>query len=111
MPRDKSRSFKIKAHRNHAVVSRDARDTYKYHLKDGNKVIYRGVTIDLEQREKEHQKISPGSRIMQVGRRTTKAAALKWEKAAGSPSGWDVRRATKRAIGMNRDALKELGRL
>lgn len=100
----------MKTRQNGAVGNRNARDTYKYHLKDGEKIIYRGVTIDLEQREKEHQKISPGSRIVQVGRRTTKAAALKWEKAAGSPSGWDVRRATKRAIGMNRYALKELGR-
>ena len=101
----------MKSHWNGAVGNRDARDTYKYHLRDGNKVIYRGVTNDLKRREKEHQKTSPGSYIVQVGRRTTRAAALKWEKAAGSPSGWDVRRATKRAIGMNRDALKELGRL
>ena len=90
---------------------RNARDTYKYQLKTGNKVIYRGVTIDLERREKEHQKTSPGSHVVQVGRKTTRAAALKWEQSAGSPSGWDVRKATKTAIGMNRDALKELGRL
>lgn len=74
-------------------------------------MVYRGVTNDLDRREKEHQKSSPGSHIVQVGRRTTKAAALKWEKLAGSPSGWDVRKAAKRAIKMNRDALKELGRL
>ena len=101
----------MKTYRNSPVGGRDARDTYKYHLKDGNKVIHRGVTNSLERREKEHQKTSPGSHIVQVGRRTTMSAALQWEKTAGSPSGWDLRKATKRAIGMNREALKELGRL
>lgn len=101
----------MKAHRNSPVGGRDARDTYKYHLKHGNKVIHRGVTNDLDRREQEHQKAWPGSHIVQVGRRTTRAAALEWEKTAGSPSGWDVRKAAKQAIGMNRDALKELGRL
>lgn len=111
MPRNQSPSFKIKAHQNRAAVNREARDTYKYQLKKGNKVIYIGVTNDLERREKQHQMTSPGSRLVKVGRRTTKSAALKWEAKAVSPSGWDIRKATKRAIGMNRDALKELGRL
>ena len=111
MKQNQSRSSKMETGQNSPVGGRDARDTYKYHLKDGNKVIHRGVTNNLERREIEHQKTSPGSHIVQVGRRTTRTAALKWEKEAGSPSGWDVRKATKRAIGMNRDALKELGRL
>ena len=32
------------------------RDTYKYHLKRGNKVIRSGITNDLDRREKEHQR-------------------------------------------------------
>ena len=46
------------------------RDTYKYHLKDGGKVVHRGITNDLERRESEHQQEHPGTTISQVGRRT-----------------------------------------
>lgn len=30
------------------------RDTYKYHLKDGRRIVHRGITNDLKQREQEH---------------------------------------------------------
>lgn len=59
------------------------RDTSKYHLKQGHKTVYRGITYDLERREAEHQKEYPGSEIKQVGRRTTRDAALKWEREGG----------------------------
>ena len=106
-----SRNPKTSTRQTRPLDDRFGRDTYKYHLKVGNKVIHRGVTNDLERREKEHQKNFPASHIVKIGRKTTMSAALKWEKTAGSPSGWDVRKAAKRAIEMNRDALKELGRL
>ena len=32
-----------------------SRDTYKYHFKIGNKIVYTGITIDLEKREQEHK--------------------------------------------------------
>ena len=59
------------------------KDTYKYHLKRAHRTVYRGITYDLERREAEHQERFPGSRIKQVGRRTTREAALKWERNGG----------------------------
>lgn len=56
------------------------RDTYKYHLKIGNKIIHRGITDDLDRREEEHQQKWPSGHIKQVGRRTTRDAALEWER-------------------------------
>ena len=59
------------------------RDTYKYHLKVGNKIVHGGITDDLERREQEHQAKWPKGHIKQVGRRTTEEAALEWEKENG----------------------------
>lgn len=56
------------------------RDTYKYQLKQSHRTVYRGITYDLIRREAEHQQDFPGSRIKQVGHRTTREAALKWER-------------------------------
>ena len=56
------------------------RDTFKYHLKDGGRVVHRGITNDLARREAEHQERFPGARIEQIGRRTTREAALQWER-------------------------------
>lgn len=60
-----------------------ARDTYKYHVKVGSKIIYRGITKDLERRGAEHKARRPKSRIVQVGRRTTHESALDWERRGG----------------------------
>ncbi len=59
------------------------RDTYKYYLKTGRRIIHRGITNDLNRREQEHKTKYPGSRIRQVGRRTTGEAALEWERNGG----------------------------
>ncbi len=59
------------------------RDTYKYHLKDGKRIVHRGITNDLSRREQEHQSEYPESQIKQVGRRTTREAALEWERNGG----------------------------
>ena len=59
------------------------RDTYKYQVKVGQKVIHRGITHDLERREQEHQQKWPKADITQVGHRTTRDAALKWEREGG----------------------------
>ena len=59
------------------------RDTYKYHLKTGNKTVHRGITTDLTRREAEHQQTWPDSHIKAVGRRTTRESALKWERQGG----------------------------
>ena len=58
-----------------------ARDTFKYHFKKGNKIVHRGITNDLERREQEHkQNYGDGGHIKQVGRVTTRDAALDWER-------------------------------
>ncbi len=65
------------------------RDTYKYHLKKGNKIIESGITNDLERREQEHQDKHPKTHIKQVGRKTTEEAARSWEdkQPKGTPPG------------------------
>ena len=59
------------------------RDTYKYHLKEGNKILHRGITDDLKRRESEHQQEFPNARIAPIGRRTTREQALEWERKGG----------------------------
>ena len=56
-----------------------ARNTYKYHYKQGNRIVHTGITDDLKRREQEHQKQYGKGHIKQVGRATTREAALKWE--------------------------------
>jgi hypothetical protein len=60
------------------------RETAKYHLKQGGKIVHRGITDrPLEEREQEHQDEFPGAKIAQVGRRTTREKALDWERKGG----------------------------
>ena len=59
------------------------RDTYKYHLKVGRKIVHGGITNDLERREREHKQKWPRGHIKQIGRRTTEEAARKWEEEKG----------------------------
>ena len=59
------------------------RDTYKYHFKVGNKIVHRGITYDLVRREQEHQLEWPNGHIVQIGNRTTRDAALEWERNGG----------------------------
>ena len=57
------------------------RDTYKYHLKQGDKIIRSGITNDLHRREKELQRdYGKDVYVHQVGRRTTREDAREWEK-------------------------------
>ena len=56
------------------------RDTCKYNFKKDGKTVHQGITNDPERREKEHQKNYGKGKIEQVGRRTTREAALKWER-------------------------------
>ena len=58
----------------------EEKNTYKYHLVIGHKVVHRDITYDLARREAEHQKEFPGSRIRQIGRRTIHSAALRWSR-------------------------------
>lgn len=56
------------------------RKYYKYDFKIGNRIIHSGITKDLKRREAEHKQRWPKGHIVQVGRRTTKEAAEKWEE-------------------------------
>ena len=57
-----------------------SRDTYKYHFKEGNKIVHTGITNDLDRREQEHkQDFGKSGHIKKVGNITTRDAALKWE--------------------------------
>jgi len=62
------------------------RNTYKYHLIKDRKVVHRGITDDLDRRGREHQQEFPNSRIKQIGRKTTREAALDWERKGGKRS-------------------------
>ena len=55
------------------------RTWHKYDYKVGHKIKHSGITQDLEQREQQHQQRWPRGHIVQVGRATTKEAALEWE--------------------------------
>ena len=59
------------------------RDTCKYYFKKGNRIVYGGITDDLERREQEHKQKWPNGHIFQVGRRTMEDAAREWEKKKG----------------------------
>ncbi len=61
----------------------NAKDTYKYQIKVGNKIVHGGITGDLKRREQEHQLEWPKSHIFQVGNITTDKAAREWEKENG----------------------------
>lgn len=58
----------------------EKRDTYKYDFKIGNKIKHSGITNNLERREQELKQRWPEGQIVKVGIRTTREAALKWEK-------------------------------
>jgi len=56
-------------------------DQYRYELKKGRKVVYRGITTDPERREREHRNSGRSfDRLDVVGRRVTEETARKWEE-------------------------------
>ena len=62
------------------VGKRTPRDTVRYHLREGNKVIHAGITNDPQRREAEHQRERPNSRLAQQGPKVTRASAEAWER-------------------------------
>ncbi len=77
----KSKQRKTSGRReNRKSEEQSSRDTYKYNFKVGNKIVHSGITIDLERREKQHQRRWPSGHIKQVGYRTTADAARKWKE-------------------------------
>lgn len=56
-----------------------ARDTYKYELTKGNRVVYVGITNDPERRGKEHHQDKDFDRMRIVGNVSTRNGASQWE--------------------------------
>lgn len=57
------------------------RDHYRYELKDGNKIVYIGITDDPSRREAQHrQEGKRFSHMRVVGLAVTIDTAQKWEK-------------------------------
>lgn len=54
--------------------------TYRYRFWVGSRVVYRGITTDLERREREHRHRWPEGRIEAIGRPTSHAKAWEWER-------------------------------
>ena len=62
---------------------RKHQDTYKYQFKVGQKIVHRGITIEPDRREVEHQQKWPDGHLTKIGRKTTRKAALEWERDGG----------------------------
>ncbi len=56
------------------------RDTYKYELRDQNRVVYIGITNDPDRREEDRAEGKRFSHMWLIGNRTTQAAAERWEE-------------------------------
>lgn len=82
-------------------MAQEVRDTYKYWFKIGNLKVHCGISDDLSRREREHQNSGRyathnGKRhywsdghIVQEGLRTTREAAMKWERENGCNANWN----------------------
>lgn len=55
------------------------RDTHKYELTRGNRVVYVGITKDPKRREAEHRQDKDFDRMRIVGRASTLDGASQWE--------------------------------
>jgi hypothetical protein len=77
-------------------MTKDKRDTNKYHFKVGNKIVHGGITDrDLTERESEHKlsgnvtKVNgkiydwADGHIVKVGNKTTRDKGLDWERENG----------------------------
>ena len=67
------------------------RDTTRYDILRGRKIVHTGITTDPERREKDHQrKFGPNARLRPFGPKVTRETALKWEaeqRKKGKPTG------------------------
>lgn len=61
-------------------MAREPRDTYRYELKQGRKVVYRGITNDPERRCSEHSDDKNFTHMNIIGPRVTRESAEQWEK-------------------------------
>jgi len=59
------------------------RNWYTYYFKIGNRIVHRGITQDLDRREREHQQRWPDGHIVQVGGPKAEDGARAWEEEQG----------------------------
>ena len=59
--------------------------TYRYRFKVDGRVVYVGITTDLQRREREHQRRWLGGVIEQVGQPTSHRVAWEWERQQAVP--------------------------
>lgn len=63
------------------IISMSKRDTFKYELYNGKRLVYVGTTNDLNRRESEHRNDGMEFTSMRkIGNATTKEAAGEWEE-------------------------------
>ena len=55
------------------------RDTSRYELHQGNKVVYVGITNNPERRMREHEADKDFGKMVIIGRKVTRATAENWE--------------------------------
>ncbi|MDE2759235.1 MAG: hypothetical protein OXH90_02900 [Paracoccaceae bacterium] len=62
----------------------EPRNTTKYILIQGNTIVHKGITDrDIHTVEQEHQAEFPDSKILPIGRKTTRRSALNWRREEG----------------------------
>jgi predicted GIY-YIG superfamily endonuclease len=61
-------------------MAKAPRDTYRYELKLGREVVYRGITNNPERRCSEHGAEKHFSHMNVIGPKVTRESARQWEK-------------------------------
>jgi len=56
------------------------RNCNKYVLKDGHKIVYVGITNNIDRRQFEHESSKNFTHLMKVGRACSEESAKKWER-------------------------------
>lgn len=56
------------------------RDTTRYELRNGNKVVYVGITNDPIRRDQEHAADKNFTKMVPIGPKVTRATAERWEE-------------------------------
>lgn len=62
-----------------------SRNTYRYQLKVGDRVVYYGFTTDLQRREREHRRRWPSAAIEPLGEPTSHREAWEWARKVNHP--------------------------
>ena len=61
-----------------------SRDTSRYHITRGNKILHRGITNDLDRRHTEHKRrYGQDVKIKKIGPKVSRDSALRWERDGG----------------------------